>query len=60
MGDIVRVKHMLDVRPKMLVQSIDRNDMSEKKLLLGVTCVWFSTKGELQKARFNTKDLEKI
>jgi len=32
----------------------------DKGTLLGVTCIWFTTNGELQKHRFNTKDLQKV
>ena len=57
-GDIVRIKHDLENRPYMMVQSIDKT--VTEGTLLGVTCIWFSNNGEIQKHRFNTKDLEKI
>lgn len=62
-GDIVQVKHDLEDKPKMLVQSVDKAAYpadSKTSMLLGVTCIWFSTDLKLQKNRFNTKDLEKV
>ena len=67
-GDTVRIKHAIDNKPDMLVQSVDKvpigkvygNGETGKGALLGVTCIWFTTTGEIQKHRFNTKDLEKI
>lgn len=58
-GDIVRVKHELSNRPTMLVQKIDKTIMDSKPRLLGVTCVWFTTTGQLQQHRFSTKDIER-
>jgi len=61
-GDIVVIKHDLDHKPKMLVQSVDKATMSSERggMLLGVTCIWYNTMGEVQKHRYSTKDLEKI
>jgi len=61
-GDIVRVKHDLEYRPKMLVQSVDKATMTADRggMLLGVTCIWFNTMGEVQKHRFSTKDILKV
>ena len=60
-GDTVEIKHDMENKPKMLVQSIDKQTIrSEKGILLGVTCIWFNSNGDLQKHRFNTKDLIKI
>lgn len=58
-GDIVQVKHDIDNKPTMLVQKIDKTVMGERPRLLGVTCIWFTTTGELQQHRFNTKDIER-
>ena len=59
-GDMVRLKQPIPYKPDMMVQSIDKSTFGDKPALLGVTCVWFTTHGELQKYRFNTKDLELI
>jgi len=61
-GDIVVIKHDLDHKPKMLVQSVDKATMSSDRggMLLGVTCIWYNTMGEVQKHRYSTKDLKKI
>ena len=70
-GDLVTLKHDLENKPIMLVQTIDkttfpraRTPMSgaasaERRVggLLGVTCIWFSKDLILQSYRFNTKDL---
>jgi len=59
-GDVVVVKHAIDNKPKMLVQSVDKAAMPSKTSgLLGVTCIWFTKNGEIAKHRFSTKDLEK-
>ena len=59
-GEVVRVKHAIDNRPKMLVQSVDKATMpTNTSGLLGVTCIWFTKNGEIAKYRFSTKDLEK-
>ena len=57
-GDMVIIKHDLDPKPKMMVQSVDKT--VPDGILLGVTCIWFSTDGKIQKHRFNTKDLKKL
>jgi hypothetical protein len=75
-GDIVEIKHDLPNKPQMLVQSVDKSTMKvkqyspgehsddsdekDKGTLLGLTCIWFTANGELQKHRFNTKDLQKV
>jgi hypothetical protein len=61
-GDLVELKKNLPNKPVMLVQAVDKLTMSkdEKPVLLGVTCIWFTTEGALQKGRFSTKDLNKI
>ena len=63
-GDLVTLKHELSNKPTMLVQSVDKSTMKKddnnRNMLLGVTCIWFSTTGELQKHRFSTKDLIKV
>jgi len=59
-GDTVRLKQDLRFKPEMLVQSIDKSTFGEKPTLLGVTCIWFTSTGQLQKHRFSTKDLELI
>jgi len=60
-GDRVIIKHQLENKPIMLVQSVDKSTLrTDKGLLLGVTCIWFNTLGEIQKNRFNTKDLIQV
>lgn len=60
-GDKVMIKHDIANRPEMIVQSVDKTTFgNDKSGLLGVTCIWFSDTKELQKARFNTKDLKKL
>ena len=58
-GDIVTLKQEIDPCPKMVVKSIDKAAIrgGEKNMLFGVTCFWFTSKGEFQESRFNTKDL---
>lgn len=61
-GDIVQVRHDLEVRPKMwMVEKITRslvNKEGEKEsLFVGIKCRWFSIDGKLQEAIFSTKDL---
>lgn len=59
-GDTVQVKQDLPNKQKMLVYSVDKTVLGEKPRLLGVTCIWYNTIGDLQKFRFSTKDLEHI
>lgn len=60
-GDLVRIKHNIDPRPVMVVEKVDKaTNRDAGPMLLGITCFWFSDKLELQKSRFNTKDLEKV
>ena len=59
-GDLVQLRQELPNKPIMLVQSVDKTVLGEKPRLLGVTCIWYTTVGELQKHRYNTKDLEKV
>jgi hypothetical protein len=65
-GDLVQLKHKLRNKPEMLVQSVDKTiiksftEENNKGTLLGITCIWFTDTGALQKHRFNTKDIEKI
>ena len=62
-GDTVQLKHAIDNKPKrMLVHAVDMTHKVDdnKKQLLGITCIWFTTSGELQKCRFNSKDLKHI
>jgi len=60
-GDTVKLKHAIDNVPEMVVQSVDKQTIrSSTGILLGVTCIWFNDNKDLQKHRFNTKDLKKI
>lgn len=61
-GDIVQVRHDLDIRPKLwVVEKVSRslvNKEGEKEsVFIGIKCRWFSTDGKLQEAVFSTKDL---
>lgn len=59
-GDTVVLKQPVSNKPIMIVKTIDRvAEVHDKPKLLGVTCMWFNTKHELQTARFSTKDLDK-
>lgn len=58
-GDIVQLRQDIPNRPTMIVKSIDKAAMKngDKPMLFGITCIWFTTEGLIQKERFNTKDL---
>ena len=58
-GDLVTLRQDLPNKPVMLVQSVDKSTMAERPMLLGITCIWFTKNNELQKHRYNTKDLER-
>lgn len=60
-GDTVQLKQAVDNKPKMIVKSIDKVAKgASAPELLGVTCMWFNNSGELQTARFSTKDLNHV
>jgi uncharacterized protein YodC (DUF2158 family) len=62
-GDLVELKKELPNKPVMMVSSVDKTTMTDNggaPILLGVTCIWFTTGKEIQKARFNTKDLQRV
>lgn len=60
-GDVVTIKHDIANKPEMLVQTVDKSTIhSDKGILLGVTCIWFSKDMVLQKNRFSTKDIKKV
>ncbi len=60
-GDIVELKQKLDCKPKMVVKSIAKAEMTDsgtkRPLLLGIYCFWFSFDCMYQEQKFNTKDL---
>lgn len=64
-GDVVTLKQNLPNKPIMMVKSVDKTSFRDEKsslkeskpVLFGITCIWFTTTGELQEKRFNTKDL---
>ena len=57
-GDVVTLRQDVPNKPLMVVRSIDKVTMQgEKPMLFGITCFWFTTTGEYQEKRFNTKDL---
>lgn len=62
-GDLVTLKKDVDSKPsKMLVSTVDKirrgSQEVDKDRLLGITCVWFTSGGEVQKFRFDSKDLK--
>ena len=65
-GMVVRVRHNIDNRPKMIVAEKVTRSIKNKEnedydtMFLGIKCRWFDTTGRLQEAVFNTKDLELI
>lgn len=64
-GDLVEIKHPIENRPTMVVQSVDKMPIrgaadTATSSLLGVTCFWFSSDKKFQSKRFSTKDLAKI
>lgn len=58
-GDEVTLKQSIENIPKMVVKSVDKAAIrgGEKSMLFGITCFWFTSTGEYQESRFNTKDL---
>ena len=57
-GEVVRLKQDIHNSPNMVVKTIDKVSKEFKKpTFLGVTCFWFTTLGEIQVHRFNSKDL---
>ena len=59
-GATVTLKQDIDNKPTMVVDSVDKSSVDGSIKLLGITCMWFNTKMELQKKRFSSKDLELI
>ena len=65
-GMVVRVRHNIDNRPKMIVsEKVTRSVKSKDNedydtMFLGIKCIWFDKNGVLQSGIFNTKDLELI
>ncbi len=64
-GDIVQVRHNLDIQPKMWVvekitRSLVNKDGQKESLFVGIKCRWFSNNGALQESIFSTKDLMHI
>lgn len=57
-GDVVTLRQDVPNKPKMIVRSVDKVTVhGEKPMLFGITCFWFTSTGEAQEKRFNTKDL---
>ena len=67
-GEIVTLKQDIPNKPVMIVikkeTSVFKHDskrLNDKKpILIGIRCRWFTTTGELQEAKFSTKDLIKV
>lgn len=60
-GMVVTLKQDIPYKPLMIVQgkhtTMFGDPNNKQGQLKGITCIWFSTTGELQKETFNTKDL---
>lgn len=58
-GDVVTIKHPLDMKPVMLVKGKETKVIRDKDgtHFLGIRCFWFTTKMEYQEQVFSTKDL---
>lgn len=62
-GELVKVRGIDG--PTMVVQKVDRLEKLDtrtnvnERVLLGISCFWFTLDYQYQVARFNTKDLEK-
>jgi hypothetical protein len=65
-GDTVELKQNINNKPVMVVKSVDKANAAHTDtgyrapVLLGITCFWFTTTGEYQLQRFNTKDLQHV
>jgi len=61
-GDVVRIKHDIGPRPKMLVKSKEQKHIKQDNAshFIGIRCFWFSNDAILQEAVFSTKDLELV
>ena len=60
-GDVVTLRQSIPNVPTMIVRSVDKATVhGEKPMLFGITCFWFTSLGEFQEKRFNTKDLVHI
>lgn len=60
-GEVVTLRQDIPNKPIMIVRSIDKvSAHAERPILFGITCLWFTTTGEAQEKRFNTKDLSKV
>ena len=59
-GDIVQLKQDLPNKPVMIVKKVSKariTESSDKSLLLGIVCFWFTDSGLYQEQSFSTKDL---
>lgn len=62
-GDVVTIRQDIPNKPVMVVvrkESTIFRDENKTNSLKGIRCRWFTGKGELQEAVWNTKDLYKI
>jgi len=63
-GDIVELKQDIPNKPRMIVSKINRirptEKSSDRNVLLGVSCFWFSQDGIYQERIFSSKDLNKL
>lgn len=59
-GMVVTLKQDIPNKPKMIVQGKHTTlllDDGGKSQLKGISCIWFSNDGKIQRDTFNTKDL---
>lgn len=62
-GDLVQLSKDLPNKPVMMVVRKETSlfkHKTEKPILKGIRCRWFTTTGQLQEAIFNTKDIQKL
>jgi len=56
-GDVVKIKHMLDQIPLMLVKEKESKMIKGDSHFKGIRCFWFTKDGSYQEQVFSTKDL---
>lgn len=62
-GDLVQLNKDIPNKPIMMVIRKETSmfkHQSNKDILKGIRCMWFTKNGELQEYVFNTKDISKI
>ena len=65
-GEVVTLKQDIPNKPLMVVVRKETSIfkygeyVKKKPVLLGISCMWFTTDGTLQEAVFSTKDLQLV